>query len=266
MHIDLNCDVGESFGAYTLGMDGEIIAAVSSANIACGFHAGDPHVMRRTVGLARDHGVAVGAHPGFPDLLGFGRRTMACDPEEVADFVTYQVGALQAFCVAHGVRLRHVKPHGALYNMAVGNEALIRAMARAVARIDPELLLVVLAGRHAAGMAAVAQAEGVSAVFEAFPDRAYTAEGTLAPRHLPGAVIHDPEVAAARALRMVREGVVMATDGTAVPLSVQTLCVHGDNPDGVALARTIRATLEAAGIEIRPMAAGQGEGAAQHIS
>lgn len=262
MQVDLNCDMGESFGAYTLGMDREIITSVSSANIACGFHAGDPHVMRQTVRLARDHGVAVGAHPGFPDLLGFGRRAMACDQEEVADFVTYQVGALQAFCTAHGVRLHHVKPHGALYNMAVGNEALIRAMARAVARIDSRLLLVVLAGKHAADMAAVAREEGVTTMFEAFPDRAYTAEGTLAPRNLSGAVIHDPDLAAARALRMVREGVVIATDGTAVPLSVQTLCVHGDNPAGVALARTIRTTLEAAGITVRPMAVGQGEGAA----
>ena len=253
MDIDLNCDMGESFGAYTLGQDSEIIAAISSANIACGFHAGDPHVMRRTVRLARDHGVAVGAHPGFPDLLGFGRRNMACTPEEVADFITYQVGALQAFCASHGIRLRHVKPHGALYNLAMGNEELIRAMARAVARIDPELLLVVLAGPHAEAMAALAREEGATAVFEAFPDRAYTAEGALAPRHLPGAVIHDPDEAAARALRMVREGVVVATDGTLVPLMVQSLCVHGDNPAGVALTRAIRLTLETAGIDVRPM-------------
>ena len=253
MHIDLNCDMGESFGAYTLGRDHEIITAVSSVNIACGFHAGDPHVMRRTVRLAREHQVAVGAHPGFPDLLGFGRRIMACDPEEVADFVTYQVGALQAFCAAEGVRLSHVKPHGALYNMAVGNQALIRVMARAVAGIDPQLRLVLLAGRHAEAMADTAGAEGVTTVFEAFPDRAYTAEGVLAPRSLPGAVIHDPEVAAARALRMVRDGVVVALDGAVTPLSAQTLCVHGDNPAGVALARTIRATLEAAGVEVRPV-------------
>ena len=258
MHIDLNCDMGESFGAYTLGRDSEIIAAISSANIACGFHAGDPHVMRRTVRLARDHGVAVGAHPGFPDLLGFGRRNMVCDPEEVADFITYQVGALQAFCASHGVRLRHVKPHGALYNQAVGDEALIRAMARAVARIDPELLLVILAGPQAQDLAAITREEGVTAVFEAFPDRAYTAEGRLAPRRLPGAVIHDPDQAAARALRMVQGGEVVAMDGTVVPLAAQTLCVHGDNPAGVALAKAIRSTLEQAGVQVRPMGPGQG--------
>ena len=191
MHIDINCDMGESFGAYTLGRDSEIIARVSSANIACGFHAGDPRVMARTVRLARDHGVAIGAHPGFPDLLGFGRRAMACSPEEIEAYLTYQIGALQAFCVANACRLHHVKPHGALYNLAVGNEDLVRAMARAIGRIDRTLVLVLLATGNKARMAAIAGEEGIAAVFEAFPDRAYTAQGALVSRQQPGAELVD---------------------------------------------------------------------------
>jgi len=253
MQIDLNCDLGESFGAYSLGMDRDIIASVSSVNIACGFHAGDPQVMGRTVKLAREHGVGIGAHPGFPDLLGFGRRDMACSLEEIGAYLTYQIGALQAFCAVHGTRLRHVKPHGALYNQAAGNEDLVRTMARTIAGIDRDLMLVGLAGRGSARLAAIAGEEGIAMVFEAFPDRAYTPQGTLVSRRLPGAVIHDPEEAAARALRMVREGVVLAVDGTPVALAAQTLCVHGDNPQGVALAAAIRGRLQAAGIAVRPM-------------
>jgi len=253
MDIDLNCDLGESFGAYSLGMDSDIIASVSSVNIACGFHAGDPQVMGRTVKLAREHGVGIGAHPGFPDLLGFGRRDMACSLEEIGAYLTYQIGALQAFCAVHGTRLRHVKPHGALYNQMVGNEALVRTVARTIAGIDRDLMLVGLAGQDSARLAAIAGEEGIAMVFEAFPDRAYTPQGTLVSRRQPGAVIHDPEEAAARALQMVREGVVLAVDGTAVALAAQTLCVHGDNPQGVALAAAIRGRLQAAGIAVRPM-------------
>jgi len=253
MNIDLNCDMGESFGAYSLGMDSDIVASVSSVNIACGFHAGDPQVMGRTVKLAQEHGVAIGAHPGFPDLLGFGRRNMECSLDEIGAYLTYQIGALQGFCTAHGARLRHVKPHGALYNLAAGNEDLVRALAQAIGRIDRNLILGGLAGQDSARLAAIAGEEGVAMVFEAFPDRAYTPEGTLVLRRLPGAIIHDPEEAAARALRMVTDGVVIAVDGTEVALSAQTLCVHGDNPQGVALAAAIRARLEAAGIAVRPM-------------
>ncbi|MBU1565724.1 MAG: LamB/YcsF family protein [Proteobacteria bacterium] len=254
MKIDLNCDMGESFGAYTLGMDSAIIASVSSANIACGFHAGDPQVMRQTVELALKHGVGIGAHPGFPDLLGFGRRNMDCGSEEIEAYLIYQIGALQAFCTAHGTRLSHVKPHGALYNMAVGNDGLIRSIARAIAQVDSNLFMVALAGPHADHTAEIAEAEGIITLFEAFPDRAYTPEGTLVSRRLPGAVIHDPEEAAARAVRMAVEGVVVAVDGTGVPLKVHTLCVHGDNPNGVALAATIRSRLEAAEVAVIPMA------------
>lgn len=255
MQIDINCDMGESFGAYTLGRDSEIISSISSANIACGFHAGDPQVMARMVRLARDHGVAIGAHPGFPDLLGFGRRNMACSLEEIDAYLTYQIGALQAFCTANATRLHHIKPHGALYNLAVGNEDLVQAMARAIARIDRSLILVLLAASDNNRMTAIAREEGITTVFEAFPDRAYTPQGTLVSRQQPGAVIHDPEEAAARAVRMVTEGVVLAVDGTEVPLSAQTLCVHGDNPSGVLLAGAIRRRLESAGIAICPVAA-----------
>lgn len=255
MRIDLNCDMGEGFGAYSLGNDSDIIALISSANIACGFHAGDPRTMDRTVRLARDHGVAVGAHPGFPDLRGFGRRAMACSPEEIEADLTYQIGALRAFCVANRVPLRHVKPHGALYNMAADDESLVRAMARAVGRLDAGLLLVGLAGRDNSRLAAVAAEEGVSMVFEGFPDRAYTPRGTLLPRHLDGAVIADAEEVADRALRMAVEGVVIAVDGTPVELAAQTLCIHGDHPRGPALAAAIRQRLEQAGVVIRPMEA-----------
>ncbi len=255
MKIDLNCDMGESFGAYTLGMDAEIISSISSANIACGFHAGDPSVMDRTVKLAADNGVGIGAHPGFPDLMGFGRRNMDCGTDEIRDYLIYQIGALQAFCTAHGVRLRHVKPHGALYNMAVVNESIVRTIAQAISRIDRNLFMVALAGKYAGRMASIAQEEGIKMIFEAFPDRAYTPEGTLVSRRQPGAVIHDPDEAAERALRMATEGVVIAIDGTRVPISVSTLCVHGDNPSAVALTKAIRNRLEASGVTIAPMSA-----------
>lgn len=254
MKIDLNCDMGESFGAYTLGMDEAIIASVTSANIACGFHAGDPQVMNRTVRLALDYGVGIGAHPGFPDLLGFGRRAMECSSEEIEAYLIYQIGALQAFCTAHGAHLGHVKPHGALYNLAVGNESLIRSIVQAIAAVDRGLAMVTLAGTNAERTAAIAGEEDIVTLFEAFPDRAYTPEGTLVSRRLPGAVIHNPEEAAERAVRMAIEGEVIAIDGSRVPLTVHTLCVHGDNPNGVALAATLRKRLEEAGVAVRPMA------------
>jgi 5-oxoprolinase (ATP-hydrolysing) subunit A len=253
--IDINCDMGEGFGAYTIGMDGEVIRYISSANIACGFHAGDPGVMNRTVKLAKENGVGVGAHPGFPDLAGFGRRNMDCTPDEVHDDVIYQIGALQGFCALHGVKLQHVKPHGSLYNMCVGNESLSRTVAEAIAAVDPGLLWVVLGGAQAALAQKVADATGIRVVFEAFPDRAYTPEGKLAPRKLPGAVITDPKRAAEQALRMAKEGKVITTDGTSIEMEVHTLCVHGDNPSAVDHVRTIRQALEAEGLCIAPMGA-----------
>lgn len=253
--IDINCDMGESFGAYTIGMDGDVIRYISSANIACGFHAGDPRVMNRTVKLAQENGVGAGAHPGYPDLAGFGRRNLECTPDEVRDDVIYQIGALRGFCTLHGVKLQHVKPHGSLYNMCVGNETLSRAVAEAIAAVDPSLLWVTLAGAQAGLARRIADAAGIRVVFEAFPDRAYTPDGKLAPRKLPGAVITDPKRAAEQALRMAQEGRVIATDGTVIDMEVQTLCVHGDNPSAVDHVRTIRRTLEAEGLRIVPMGA-----------
>jgi len=253
--IDINCDMGESFGAYTLGLDGEVIRYISSANIACGFHAGDPRVMNRTVKLAGDNGVAVGAHPGYPDLAGFGRRNMDCTPEEVRDDVIYQIGALRGFCALRGVKLQHVKPHGSLYNMCVGNEPLSRVVAEAIAAVDRSLIWVTLGGAQADLARKISAAAGIRVVFEAFPDRAYTPDGKLAPRKLPGAVITDPQRAAEQALRMAKEGSVIALDGTVIEMEVQTLCVHGDNPSALHHVRTIRQALETEGLRIAPVGA-----------
>ncbi len=251
--IDLNSDIGESFGAYRMGMDEAVLEVITSANVACGWHAGDPVVMHKTVALAAAHGVSVGAHPGYPDLMGFGRRSLDCTLEEVRNYVIYQVGALQAFCRAAGVPLAHVKPHGALYNTAVGDPRVGRAIMEAVAAVDPALYYVALAGAGAEEVKRQAAEVGIRVMFEAFPDRSYTPEGRLTPRSRPGAVIHDPEEAARRALQMARDGSITATDGSVIALSAQTLCVHGDNPEALALVKTIRDTLSGAGIEVRAM-------------
>ena len=251
--IDLNCDMGESFGAYKLGMDEAVIEYITSANIACAWHAGDPSVMSHTVAIAVEHGVGVGAHPGYPDLLGFGRRNLDCTMEELRNYVIYQVGALQAFCSVHGTRLQHVKPHGALYLTAVENEDVARAVAEAIVKVDPDLLYVALAGAKGQLMTRIGQEVGLKVVYEAFPDRAYSPEGTLVSRRQPGAVIKEPQAVSERALQMVQEGVVIAADGTAIPLEAQTLCVHGDNPQAVALVKGIRQTLETDGVAVMPM-------------
>jgi UPF0271 protein len=179
MNMDLNCDMGESFGAYKVGLDEEVIKFITSANIACGWHAGDPMVMDRTVQMAKENGVGVGAHPGYPDLLGFGRRNIDCLPNEIRNYVVYQVGALRAFCDLHGVTLRHVKPHGNLYNTAVGDETVARAVAEAIAGVDPKLIWVALAGAKTEHISRIGQEMGLAVAFEAFPDRAYTPEGTV---------------------------------------------------------------------------------------
>jgi len=251
--IDLNCDMGESFGAYRLGMDEAVIRHITSANIACGWHAGDALVMDRTVAMAVARNVGVGAHPGYPDLLGFGRRNLDCTPGELRAYMVYQIGALQAFCRAHGTRLRHVKPHGALYLTAVEDEAVARAVAEAILSVDPALMFVALAGAKGRLMREVGQELGLKVVYEAFPDRAYTTDGTLAPRSRPGAVIKDPEMVAARALGMATEGRIVSVEGTVIEIEAQTLCVHGDNPAAVDLVRSIRETLEAAGVKVAPM-------------
>jgi len=251
--IDLNADVGEGFGAWTMGADAELLALVTSANVACGFHAGDPAVMDRTVGLAVRAGVAVGAHPGHSDLRGFGRRAVQAAPDDVEKDVLYQVGALQAFARAHGTRLVHAKPHGALYNQAAEDDAIARAIARGVARAGRELILVGMASTEP--MRRAAQAEGLRFAAEAFADRRYTPTGTLQSRREPGSVLSDSAEAAAQAVKIATEGRVTATDGSEIALQADTLCLHGDNPAAVAHAAAVRRALEHAGVSVQALSA-----------
>jgi UPF0271 protein len=253
IQIDMNSDVGESFGVYKLGLDEEVIPHITSANIACGFHAGDPGVMRRTVALARQFGVEVGAHPGFPDLLGFGRRNVDATIEEIQDYVIYQTGALMAFAQSQGSRLQHVKAHGSLYNMAVANPGIWEAMAKAVAKVDPDVILVILASSQRESLLDMGKRHGLRIAFEAFPDRAYNKDGSLVSRREKGAVIHDHEIVAKRGLKMALEGRVVALDGTEIELKADTLCVHGDNPAAVEMVKRIRQELKAAGVTVTSM-------------
>ena len=251
--IDLNSDVGESFGIYKLGLDENVIPLISSANIGCGFHAGDPAVMRQTISLANRHGVALGAHPGFPDRVGFGRRPMDATLQEIQDDVTYQVGALQAFAGLQGKRLQHVKPHGALYNLAVKNLDICDAIAEVIAGIDTQLILVALAGPNQDELKAIGNRHSIRIAFEFFADRAYNPDGSLVSRREAGAVLHDSDIVAKRVIRMVTEGLVTAKDGKEIPLESDTICVHGDNPEAVALVRNVREALTGSGIEVVPM-------------
>jgi UPF0271 protein len=250
VRIDLNCDMGESFGVYRIGADDEeLLELVSSANVACGFHAGDPRIIDRTVGLAARHGVAVGAHPSHHDLRGFGRREVKATPEEVEADVVYQVGAVAAFARAHRVPLVHVKPHGALYNQAVEDVELSEAIARGIARVSRELIFVGLATSGA--MRAAAERNGLRYAGEAFADRVYNPDGTLQSRRIAGSVITDPEKAAQQAVSIATVGSVTAHDGTRVTLEAETLCLHGDNPKAVENARAVRGALVKEGVEIR---------------
>lgn len=251
--IDLNSDVGESFGVYKLGLDEEVIPLISSANIACGFHAGDPGVMRRTISLAKSHGVALGAHPGFPDRVGFGRRYMDATLQEIQDDVAYQVGALQAIAALEGKRLQHVKPHGGLYNMAVRDVDVWDAVAEVLAGLDRDLILVAMAGPNRDEIKAIGRRHSIRIAFEFFADRAYTPEGSLVSRRMTGAVLHDGQAVAERVIRMVTDGLVTAEDGKEISLKADTICVHGDNPEAVALVKEIREALTGSGIEIAPM-------------
>ncbi|MDK2925454.1 MAG: 5-oxoprolinase (ATP-hydrolyzing) subunit [Bacillota bacterium] len=250
VRVDLNSDVGESFGAYKLGLDAEVLKHVTSANIACGLHAGDPMVMAKTVALAAENGVGVGAHPGYPDLQGFGRRNMNLTPDEVKNFVIYQVGALAAFARAAGRPLQHVKAHGALYNMAAKDAKLARAIAEGVKAAAPDAILLALAGSE---MVKAAREVGLKVAQEVFADRAYNPDGTLVPRSQPGSMIHDPEVAIPRAVRMVTEGKVTAITGEEISIQADSICVHGDNPEAIAFVARIRDAL-AAGVEVVPLA------------
>ena len=246
--IDFNADIGESFAGYELGLDSEIVKYITSANIATGFHAGDPDWMARTVSLAVENGVGIGAHPAYPDLAGFGRRNMDLTPAEVHNAVTYHVVALAAF--APGRKLQHVKPHGALYNTAVRDAAVAEAIVLAVQAFDPDLIHVVLAGSQ---WESIARKHGVRVARECYADRAVTPEGSLVPRSQPGAVVHDPETVIERSLKLATEGKVSAIDGTEIDFSADSICLHGDTAGAVELAGAVRVSLEAGGVAITPM-------------
>jgi len=247
MRIDLNSVLGESFGPWPMGQDEALMASISSANVACGFHAGDPGAMRATIALAREKGVAIGAHPGFPDLVGFGRRELKATPQEVEDLVLYQVAALAGMAAAQGVTLQHVKAHGALYNMACRDRTLADAIAKAVASIDRSLILFGLPGSD---LLRAGQAAGLRVAAEVFADRSYDADGSLTSRQKPGSVIHDTATVVARAVTMARDKQVVAVDGSTIGLQADTMCLHGDTPGAAALAKEIRRGLEAAGLRI----------------
>jgi UPF0271 protein len=249
--VDLNSDLGEGYGHWALGDDAALLEVVTSANVACGFHAGDPATIDRTVRTAAELGVAIGAQVAYPDLVGFGRREIDVPPDDLTADVLYQIGALEAFARAAGSRVRYVKPHGALYNRIVRDPVQAAAVVEAIRRYHPALPLLTLPGSAAEAAAARA---GVRAVAEGFADRAYTPEGRLVSRREPGAVLHDPERVAARALRMATEGRVEVAGGGEVAVQVHSLCVHGDTPGAVQLARAVRAALEGAGVALEPFA------------
>lgn len=246
--IDLNADVGESFGAWTLGDDAGVLAQVTSANAACGFHGGDPSTMRRTCELALEHDVRLGAHVSYRDLAGFGRRFLDCTESELVDDLVYQIGALSAMARAVGTRVSYVKPHGALYNALISHEAHARAVARAIGEVDPGLPLLTAPGSLAE---TAARKDGLRTVAEAFADRAYTRAGALVSRREAGAVLHDEQAVADRMRRLVTEGVIRAIDGTDIRCEAQSICVHGDTPGAVSMARAVRRGLEDAGVGVQ---------------
>jgi UPF0271 protein len=245
--IDLNCDMGESYGAWKMGADAGVMPYISSANIACGFHAGDPATIRKTVRLAVDHGVAIGAHPSLPDLMGFGRRVMRISPQDMYDLVIYQAGAVEAFARAAGAKLHHVKCHGALYNMAAVDEGLSEAMVRAVRDLGSDVVLYVLSKskNHE-----IATRSGVRVAGEVFADRGYTDDGTLAPRDKPGGMIEDAALSVRQVLGMIEEGTVISLNGKRVPVAADTLCLHGDQPGAVVFAQTLRKVFTEKGISV----------------
>lgn len=248
MVIDLNCDLGEGFGAYRLGDDESMMALVTSVNIACGFHAGDPMVMARTVHLAAQAGVAIGAHPGYPDMQGFGRREMQIPPVEVEALIIYQVGALMGFCQAEGVALSHVKPHGALYNQAMKHPELAFAIINAVARLGKDIRIV---GLPDSALMAAAEKAGIPFWAEGFPDRGYSPDGSLLPRSQPGAVLHDTGSIAENAVKLANKGIGISRDDRTVYMKIDTLCLHGDHPSAFENAKAVRSGLERAGIAIQ---------------
>lgn len=245
--IDLNCDMGESYGAWKMGADAEVMPYISSANIACGFHAGDPATIRKTVRLAVDAGVAIGAHPSLPDLMGFGRRAMKVSPQEMYDLIIYQAGAVEAFARVAGAKLHHVKCHGALYNMAAMDEGLSEAMVRAVKDLGSGIILYCLSQSK---NFEIAKKSGVAVAGEVFADRGYSDDGTLAPRDQPGGLIEDPLASVKQVLGMIEEGIVTSLNGKRVAVSADTLCLHGDQPGAVTFAKKLRETFKEKGISV----------------
>jgi UPF0271 protein len=249
--IDLNCDMGESFGRWKLGADEEIMPFITSANVACGFHAADPHVMRKTVALALKHKVAIGAHPGLPDLMGFGRRVMDVTADEVNDYICYQTGALREFVRVAGSDLQHVKPHGILYNMMEKSDELAAAAGQAVTASGKTDLILMAAASTSFDRAV--RKMGVRVASEGFADRAYTVDGRLASRKIPGSLITDPKRAAAQAVKMATEGKVITIDGVEIDIAVQSICCHGDTPGSDTIVRTVREALEKGGCVVKPL-------------
>lgn len=249
-YVDLNCDLGESFGAYTIGRDAEVIPHITSANIACGWHGGDPLVMEQTVRLCARAGIGIGAHPSFPDLRGFGRRVLAVSADEARTDTIYQIGALSAFCAAAGIPLRHVKPHGALYNTMAKDEKLARAVCEGIRAVSDELIVVALAGSP---VLSIARELGLKTCSEVFADRGYREDGSLVPRGEPGAMITDTDEAVARVVRMVCSGEVVINTGVTIPLCAESICVHGDGAHALEFVSAICSGLSDAGVSLRPM-------------
>jgi len=248
--VDLNCDMGESFGNYKIGQDDEVVKYITSSNIACGFHAGDPNVMRYTVKIAKENNVAIGAHPGFPDLQGFGRRKMDIPPEEVKNLITYQIGALQAIAKTEGMILQHVKPHGALYNMMANDKKLGQAVVEAIFEIDKNLILICLANSE---IIDIALKLGLKIAREGFADREYNSDGTLVKRGIPGAVISDPDLIAERVVKMIDQQKVETINGKTINLQIDTICLHGDNKNALNVIKAIRKILNEEKIKIAPL-------------
>jgi 5-oxoprolinase (ATP-hydrolysing) subunit A len=249
--VDLNCDLGEGYGDYRMGDDAAMLQIVTSVNVACGFHAGDPQIMAATFAAAKKAGVSIGAHPGYPDLQGFGRRHIPYSTAEIERLVAYQLGAAMAVAALAGHRIPHLKAHGALANLAADDRAVADAVARSAKAVDPSLTILAIAGTE---IERAADGQGIRAAREIFADRAYTPSGRLVPRKEPGAVIHDPDAAAARVVKMLEAGAVIAVDGTRVPVGIDSICVHGDTPGAVALAGAVRAAVTRAGYSLRPFA------------
>lgn len=250
LRVDLNSDLGESFGNYKIGLDEEVIKYVTSVNVACGWHAGDPLVMEKTIKIAKENEVAVGAHPGFPDLMGFGRRNLLLSPSEMKNYIKYQLGALMAFGKSQGKKIQHVKPHGAMYNMAAKDLKLAVAIAEAIYEVDKDIILLGLANSE---LIKAGERVGLKVANEVFADRAYNADGTLVSRSKEGAVIHDADVAIARVIRMIKERKVKAITGEDVEINAQSICVHGDNPEAVEFVKRIKTKLQEEGIEVTSM-------------